>query len=499
MSKSAKLLSGRLLARNVLWNLLGTGLPLVVAIWAIPLLLRGMGTERFGLLSIVWVGVGYFSLFDLGIGRALTKLVAERLGREEEPDTAVLVTTGLRLMLILGIAAALVVGAISLWLVADLLNVSPSLRDEAVFSFLILAATLPFVITTAGYIGILQAHQKFKLISAVRVPLGLANFIGPVLALTVTPSLVATTLLLAFARVLAWLAYRAFCKPLVGENRVPELIDRAGARELLSFGGWTTITNVVGPLMVYFDRFLVGALLTLTAVAYYTTPYEAVTRVWIVSEAILSVLFPALTTALAANPQRANALVKITGRVLLIAMSVPIAIIILFSEEILTLWVGTDFASESASVMRWLAVGVFVNCFARLPFVLLQGSGRPDLIAKLHLGELPLYMLLLWQLIDMYGIVGAAAGWVIRIVVDAWALFAMGMIQVPVMRAVLRRTLLAMMVVTMALATLSVIDQILIKIVSAALVLTVSFGFAIREYLSARRGGYGAIAVHQNG
>jgi len=81
VSKQINLTSGRRLARNVLWNLLGTGAPLLVALFAIPLLIEGLGTERFGVLLIAWMVVGYFSLFDMGLGRALTKLVAEKLGK----------------------------------------------------------------------------------------------------------------------------------------------------------------------------------------------------------------------------------------------------------------------------------------------------------------------------------------------------------------------------------------------------------------------------------
>ena len=58
---------------------------------------------------------------------------------------------------------------------------------------------------------------------------------------------------------------------------------RRAVRELLSFGSWVTISNIVGPLMIYFDRFVIGALLTMTAVAYYTTPFDVVTRFTIIS------------------------------------------------------------------------------------------------------------------------------------------------------------------------------------------------------------------------
>ena len=53
--------------RNVLWSLAGTGLPLIVAAASIPSLIAALGTTRFGVLSLAWIVVGYFSLFDLGL------------------------------------------------------------------------------------------------------------------------------------------------------------------------------------------------------------------------------------------------------------------------------------------------------------------------------------------------------------------------------------------------------------------------------------------------
>ena len=50
---------------------------MLVALVAIPILVDGLGTARFGILTLAWMVVGYFSLFDLGLGRALTKLTAK--------------------------------------------------------------------------------------------------------------------------------------------------------------------------------------------------------------------------------------------------------------------------------------------------------------------------------------------------------------------------------------------------------------------------------------
>ena len=86
-----RLTAGPLLARNTIWNLVGAGAPLLVALVSIPLLIQGMGTDRFGLLTLSWVVIGYFSFFDLGLGWALTKLVSDRIGSgraEEIPPVA---------------------------------------------------------------------------------------------------------------------------------------------------------------------------------------------------------------------------------------------------------------------------------------------------------------------------------------------------------------------------------------------------------------------------
>src|SRR5882672_3000887 len=83
---SGHLTSGRLLARNTVWNLVGSGAPMIVAVVCIPILIRGLGKDRFGVLTLAWALIGYASLFDIGLGRALTQLVAKKLGSGEDHE-----------------------------------------------------------------------------------------------------------------------------------------------------------------------------------------------------------------------------------------------------------------------------------------------------------------------------------------------------------------------------------------------------------------------------
>jgi O-antigen/teichoic acid export membrane protein len=84
---------GRLLARNTLWNLVGSGAPMAVAFFCIPVLIRALGKDRFGVLTLAWALIGYASLFDLGLGRALTQLVARKLGAGRDREVPTLVWT----------------------------------------------------------------------------------------------------------------------------------------------------------------------------------------------------------------------------------------------------------------------------------------------------------------------------------------------------------------------------------------------------------------------
>ncbi|MCU7947881.1 MAG: hypothetical protein KZQ72_14790, partial [Candidatus Thiodiazotropha sp. (ex Cardiolucina cf. quadrata)] len=62
-ARHKELTRGSRLAKNVVWNLLSVAVPFLVAIITIPILIDAIGKERFGLLAISWMFVGYFSLF----------------------------------------------------------------------------------------------------------------------------------------------------------------------------------------------------------------------------------------------------------------------------------------------------------------------------------------------------------------------------------------------------------------------------------------------------
>jgi O-antigen/teichoic acid export membrane protein len=422
-TKKSNFLEGRKLAHNVFWNLLGTGAPLFVAIFAIPVLIEGLGIARFGVLTIAWMVVGYFSLFDMGLGRALTKLVAEKLGQGQDGEIPSLVWTAISLMAVLGVLGAVVIALISPWLVGNILKIPVELRSETIIAFYLLALSIPIVIISTGLRGVLEAHQRFDLVNAVRIPLGISTFLAPVVVLPFSNSLAIVVASLVCVRLVSLIAYGFLCFFVEPNLRYSIAVRRALIWPLVNFGGWMTVTNIVSPLMVYMDRFIIGAVLSMTAVSYYATPYEVVTKLFIIPGALMGVLFPAFSAALAQDRQHASDLFDRAVNYIFISLFPVVLIIVTFSDEILTLWLGSDFSNNSSLVLQLLAVGVLINSHAHVPFGLIQGAGRPDIIAKLHLLELPFYSLILWWSLNTFGIYGAACAWVVRVSVDAILMF----------------------------------------------------------------------------
>ncbi len=85
------------LRRNTLWNLAGNGLPLIAAAVAIPFTLHQLGNEAFGVLTLIWALIGYFSLFDMGVGKALTYELSKLRTRSNAPEISIILKAGLLL------------------------------------------------------------------------------------------------------------------------------------------------------------------------------------------------------------------------------------------------------------------------------------------------------------------------------------------------------------------------------------------------------------------
>ncbi len=423
MSTSTSLTSGRLLARNTVWNLAASGASILIALFSVPILLRYLGADRFGVISLVWVVEGQFSVFDLGLSQALTKLVAERLAASREEEIPAIFWGSLLIMGALGLAGAVILRAVSPWLVHSALKVPLAIQPETLTSFHLVAISLPVVISSAALRGFLAANQRFDILSAVRVPISLFSYLVPLAVLPFSKKLGPFILVLVAARFIAWLTHLILCFRVSPALRRRITIANAPFGHMFRFGGWMTVTNIISPIMVSLDRILIGVLVSMAAVAYYATPYEVATKLWIIPSAISGVLFPAFAATLLQDKPRAAMLFERAVNYIFLALFPVVIAVLTLGHLGLHLWLGPLMAAKCTLILKFLILGVFANSLAQIPFWLIQAANRPDLAAKVHFVELPVYLLLFWGLTRTYGITGAGIAWMLRTTVDSAVMF----------------------------------------------------------------------------
>ncbi|MBU2856621.1 flippase [Acidithiobacillus ferrooxidans] len=405
--------------RNTLYNLLGRIAPLGVSLVTVPLYLHAIGEARYGVLAIIWLFTGYFGVFEMGLSRAS----AYHLARQHDDTPAVRSTTfwtAFWLNLSFGLMGAVVLYAVAQPVFTQFFHMSETMRRSVLASLPWIAAALPLSTLGGVLAGALEARERFAYMNVIGVfntavtqigPLLVAVFISPELTWLIPAVVIARAsgLLLQFVGVWRFL-------PIVPSA----LFDRTRARALFTYGGWISLTNIVGPVLVTFDRMLIGALLSVQAVTYYTVPYNLVNRVSMLPGALSTSLFPRFSRT---ENEEGKHLAE-RGLHLLLAVMTPITVTgIALLPLFLTHWISPAFSQHGAVVGMILLAGVWINGLAYIPYGLLQGQGRPDITAKLHLLELPFFLLLLWGGIHWLGLPGAALAWSLRVAADALLLF----------------------------------------------------------------------------
>jgi O-antigen/teichoic acid export membrane protein len=412
-------LNSVVIVRNTRVNFIAQIIPLLVAVVAIPPTVQGLGAERFGLISMAWVMTGYLAIFDLGLGRATTKFVAEFISKGMSEEIPCIVWTAATVQLILGIIGGLVLVVITPILVEQILNIPEWLVNEAQTMLYLLASSVPVILLSGSFRGVLEALQRFDLMNAVQIPGASLTYLLPLIGLCLKLGVPGIVLLLLLGRFVILISFIALDMRLIPDLKVFSPSLRLFPR-LFSYGAWIMVTMIVNPILIYLDRILIASLLSLEMLTYYSIPYEALIRLQIIPASLTMTLFPAFSALEArGDRQRLATFFARSMKYILLIFGLFNVLVALFGTEVMRLWLGTGFMRESGQILRILAIGVGINCAAYIPSSLLSGAGRPDVPAKLHLVELPVYVVIAYFFIRHWGVTGAAWAWTFRVTLDA--------------------------------------------------------------------------------
>lgn len=406
------------LHRDTIANLLGALLPVAITLATVPAYLHFIGAERYGVLALASVLLGYFGLFEFGTGEASARYVAAYSESPAKTREAVFWTV-FTINAVLGGVAGFVLWATGFYLV-NLLHISSQMRSELLPALPWLGIAVPLVTTITVLSGALDGRQQFITSNLLRlvgdctyqiVPLLVAVFHGPHLAWLLGSAVLARALTMAFLFVGCWRQV-----PLSGLPSVAV----AHLREVLFFGSWATLSGLLYPLLKTLDQVVIGVLRGPVAVTYYSIPYQFSTKLVVVPNSIVRSLFPRL-----AMRSRKDA-IELARRSLtaIIAVTTPLCVLsIIALSPFLRWWLGPGVPHSSNLAGELLVVGAWLTGCIALSGKLLVAQGRPDLVAKVHIAEIIPFSAVLWIAVRVAGIEGAALVWVLRSAAETLLLF----------------------------------------------------------------------------
>ena len=418
-SHSTELPSRKLLVKNVLYNFLGYGSPLLFAVVLIPPLITSLGDERFGILSIAWMVLGYFSLLDFGIGRSLTKIISEKIALNQAEQIPGLFWTSLFFMLIASFLVSIIILFLIPFLVGSFFKISANIEKEALYTFYALAVSIPIIATTAALRGVLEAYQKFFAINIVRIFLGVFTFLGPIIVLVFINSLFWVIIIMIVIRMIVWMVYLYLCLRINNSIKSDIRINIKSFKPVFKFSVWISIANVVGPIISYSDRIIIGGLISTAAITYYSTPYEIVTKLLLIPGALVGVLFPVFSSSFATAPEKAKSLFAQGVKYIFLIIYPAVFLVVAFAFDGMQIWLGEIFAEKSTIVLQFLSIGILMNSLSLIPNIFFQGTGKPHIPTLLNIVELPFYILGMYLMIINYGIKGAAIFYMSAAIFDA--------------------------------------------------------------------------------
>lgn len=397
-------------------NLIGKFIPALVGLPAYGYLARALGVELFGIYTLAIIVIGYAGIFDAGLTRAIVREIA--LNRENKSEQRKIIACGTISIFFFGLIAMAVMAACAP-LIVKALNISLDKQQDAISSITVLALSIPIFLLNQIWLSILEGNEDFLQLN-IQGSVGSVFVSGvPVLLVAFENSIISAVIGLFIARVITLIISAVMVRDEI--SRAGLKFDKEVFKRLITFGGWSALTGIISPIMVYFDRFILANMLGAKVVALYSAPAELISKGLIIPSALARSIFPKLAVA---DNEFEKRKLKRLGYILIVTVcGFGTLLGMLLAEIVMTTWMGDGFSGKPVLVLQILLVGFFFNSLAQIPFADIQAKGKSKVAALLHLFVIIPYIIALTLLINFFGIVGAALAWSARVSVDFILLF----------------------------------------------------------------------------
>lgn len=396
--------------QNAALNTVAWGVSGIAAFICVPITVRGLGPDAYGLMTLVGALTGYLGLIDMGLYQALVRYLSyyRTLG-ERRPVVAIL-----RFAITWFSGAGIVAGSVlffgASWLASNVLDVPPELYTSGVTVMRLSAVNLVLGLMLSVGAAIPISFLRYDIAAGLNGIFTAATFIGPAVVVGLGHGIVAVTWFYLVANLVALLCYLYFGRRLVRSVSLdagPQW--REIRREVLSFAGLVAANRVGSTAAAQTNRLMVGMTTGTAAAAYYQVPNVLASKATELLGRIASVLFPTGAALIAREDHEGlRTLYLRSSRLLFLlnaAMTMPIAV---YAHPLLEFWVSPVYAQEGSTALMVFAATVCLNAAALSVGFLSYSAARAGanlLFASLNSA---ISLAAIYPLASVFGVVGAA-------------------------------------------------------------------------------------------
>jgi O-antigen/teichoic acid export membrane protein len=382
--------------KNLSWSFLSGVISGILLVITTGVIVRFLGYERYGLISI-WIFLqGVIQVFDFGFGASLNRELTNL-----KDDKGPLLSIGLIFYRFNG-ALWFIISTIALVYIYSLTKALP---------LILMAFALAIQFQTLFYTAFLSADMRYDDLAKSQILNNLIKYVGSIGVVLVTDSLFYFFLYQIFATSIGLVIFSYFSglKISIGRMIKPSVFYKY-LMYFKTHSLYMWLTSIVSMCLMSADRTLVGFMNDSDAFGKYTTALTAASMLSLITIPYYRVYFSEYSSAYFNNKERLVILFTSSSRQLALLLTL-IAIIGFFGAEVIFyLWLG-EFDEMQINAFKLLLVGMVLANITWLPGALCQAAGKPSIHVWLMLLALIIGSLLAIPSIEKWGYIGAIIIW----------------------------------------------------------------------------------------
>jgi len=405
-----------MIKRNLVANYIGQGWSAIMSIAFIPLYIRYLGIESYGLIGLFGMLMTWLGLLDLGMTPTLSREMARFTGGAHSAES---IRTLLRTIEIIFLSIALLsclgVWLFSSWIANNWLTTGKidSKTVAEAFSIMGMVTSLRFVenIYRSAIFG-LQKHVAYNVVNIIMSTLRGLGAVGVLVWVSnsirlyfIWQGVISLLTLITFATITYYY--------LPNTSRKAKFSLQA-LRGVGKFAGGVLGISLLSLMITQIDKLLLSRLLSLTEYGYYTLASVSAASLFLIIGPISQAWAPKLAELQAVNDnQKLIEKYHQGAQLVSVIMGSAAMMFVFFGETILFVWTkDLVLAKKTSVVFRLLSIGNLLNGLNTLPYLLQMAYGWTSLITRINIIAVLVIIPVLILVTPIMGTLGAASAWV---------------------------------------------------------------------------------------